>query len=651
MGGAVLIDGFKRYCTNTSIHGFFYLIEGRNAFEKFFWLLCIVGSFTGSTYMVVNNLVYWNNNPTLTTAQTYSQSVRKIQFPTVTVCPVMNNDRWGATRKVLNLFEFPCNSTVSCQIETALGVEIRDFLLDVAKTFKGKMIEAYLGKELLTVDRDVHNLILQAISDGITANGYQFLDELRHLVLLKVSGQASRKEVEEKLNLNLNITNLSSSISVPSLNNFQSNQSLIIEMQTEAAVTSYFLMIPDSAKLGNLISYFASDVMKGTFTNVFSADLLEVEQYKRNGFDMPAVEKKLHTILEKALNTLAGENLGISLLDLPAILDRPKNSIWRERFAYSAANLKNRTAGLEEKLMTHLDLVSKVMLHSSLMAHTTSYSAATHNVIAELAAALNFSVNKNLIMDDINSSTMVLHAQYGPESFELNPVSTDRGYCYSINAMDMDRMFAQNNSFENRFKSIFNEKKEDLFMNQGWGDSFQGILILDAKNLRRNRNFRGSFHIGIGETGDYFAQQADGVIAKTGQKTILKSTPLELDATANFKLLNESQRHCMYPNEAPQDKGSLFANLTHRKCVFMCSLFVAQSMSGSCIPWNLPQNNSSSVVCDGNAPYKLTCMMFDQDVISECYSYCPADCKSLEFRTNVVYEEFDLDEMIQGQPK
>jgi hypothetical protein len=75
------------------------------------------------------------------------------------------------------------------------------------------------------------------------------------------------------------------------------------------------------------------------------------------------------------------------------------------------------------------------------------------------------------------------------------------------------------------------------------------------------------------------------------------------------------------------------------------------SMSGSCIPWNLPQNNSSSVVCDGNAPYKLTGMMFDQDVISECYSYCPADCKSLEFRTNVVYEEFDLDEMIQGQPK
>ncbi len=36
----------------------------------------------------------------------------------------MDVDRWGATRKVFNLFDFPCSKAISCNVESILGSEI-----------------------------------------------------------------------------------------------------------------------------------------------------------------------------------------------------------------------------------------------------------------------------------------------------------------------------------------------------------------------------------------------------------------------------------------------------------------------------------------------------------------------------------------------
>ncbi len=69
----------RSFCSNTSIHGFPYLLQSRNIVERLFWLAVIVAAFAGSVVVIVQTVAFWVQNPTLTTAETYSLSVRYVQ--------------------------------------------------------------------------------------------------------------------------------------------------------------------------------------------------------------------------------------------------------------------------------------------------------------------------------------------------------------------------------------------------------------------------------------------------------------------------------------------------------------------------------------------------------------------------------------------
>ena len=46
----------------TTVHGLSYL-DHRGKSERVFWLLCIVASFSFATYVIVGNVVQWENEP------------------------------------------------------------------------------------------------------------------------------------------------------------------------------------------------------------------------------------------------------------------------------------------------------------------------------------------------------------------------------------------------------------------------------------------------------------------------------------------------------------------------------------------------------------------------------------------------------------
>ena len=46
----------------TTVHGLSYL-DHRGKSERIFWLLCIVASFSFATYVIVGNVVQWENEP------------------------------------------------------------------------------------------------------------------------------------------------------------------------------------------------------------------------------------------------------------------------------------------------------------------------------------------------------------------------------------------------------------------------------------------------------------------------------------------------------------------------------------------------------------------------------------------------------------
>ncbi len=76
-------------------------------------------------------------------------------------------------------------------------------------------------------------------------------------------------------------------------------------------------------------------LLEGTFAEVLNADLEEVQDIIDNGFNVSSVEQKLHETLEAAVNEVAGAELGVSLLDFPAVFGAPQNGIWTQRFPYS----------------------------------------------------------------------------------------------------------------------------------------------------------------------------------------------------------------------------------------------------------------------------------------------------------------------------
>ena len=77
----------KEYAENTTIHGIQYIFEnGSSVFEKFSWILVVVIGAIFAAILSIQGLQKWKNNLILTTVETTSYPIEKVEFPSITIC-------------------------------------------------------------------------------------------------------------------------------------------------------------------------------------------------------------------------------------------------------------------------------------------------------------------------------------------------------------------------------------------------------------------------------------------------------------------------------------------------------------------------------------------------------------------------------------
>ena len=82
------MEGVRTFLESSTIHGLVYIATTKKSLAKIFWILVVIGGFTGAGVMIYNSFQSWNDSPIKTTIETLP--ITEITFPKVTVCPPKN---------------------------------------------------------------------------------------------------------------------------------------------------------------------------------------------------------------------------------------------------------------------------------------------------------------------------------------------------------------------------------------------------------------------------------------------------------------------------------------------------------------------------------------------------------------------------------
>ena len=98
---------FFSYFSETTVHGFRYVAEGRNHVEKLFWVIVITAGFILSGKIIYTSLSDWDRTPLQTTIDQVSLPIEHLHFPAITVCnpdalKMPRRNRWMYIEKLLN---------------------------------------------------------------------------------------------------------------------------------------------------------------------------------------------------------------------------------------------------------------------------------------------------------------------------------------------------------------------------------------------------------------------------------------------------------------------------------------------------------------------------------------------------------------------
>ena len=69
----------------------------------------MIVAFCSSTFMIMNGLQYWSENPILISVDSLENPLKDIEFPAITICPDFKPDQTALTELVFNLFEYNCD--------------------------------------------------------------------------------------------------------------------------------------------------------------------------------------------------------------------------------------------------------------------------------------------------------------------------------------------------------------------------------------------------------------------------------------------------------------------------------------------------------------------------------------------------------------
>ena len=81
------VEELKQFFESSTIHGLYYISSTRR-WSRLFWILTVIGGFSGAGYLIYESFDNWAQSPISTTVETLP--ISQITFPNVTVCPPKN---------------------------------------------------------------------------------------------------------------------------------------------------------------------------------------------------------------------------------------------------------------------------------------------------------------------------------------------------------------------------------------------------------------------------------------------------------------------------------------------------------------------------------------------------------------------------------
>ena len=76
------------YCELTALHGFAYLVSGRNVAATIFWVLAVLVSVLWALWNCINSFIDLQAEPIILNIQTLKYSPDRLAYPAITICPM-----------------------------------------------------------------------------------------------------------------------------------------------------------------------------------------------------------------------------------------------------------------------------------------------------------------------------------------------------------------------------------------------------------------------------------------------------------------------------------------------------------------------------------------------------------------------------------
>ena len=124
------MEQIREFLDTSTIHGMSWISDSRR-WIRLFWIVVVIGGFTGAFVIIFESFYNWDKSPITTTSETLS--ISDITFPNVTVCPQENS--------FLNL-NFNILKSEKLKLDDDTRRELSDYAIDI--------IQDEFHKEMMT---------------------------------------------------------------------------------------------------------------------------------------------------------------------------------------------------------------------------------------------------------------------------------------------------------------------------------------------------------------------------------------------------------------------------------------------------------------------------------------------------------------------
>ena len=115
------MEHVTEFLDNSTIHGLSFISSNRR-WARMFWILVVIGGFSGAGYLINWSFDNWSQSPIITTVETFP--ISELILPNVTVCPPKNS--------LLNL-NYDIVHSDELKLDNDTRKELFDFALDIVQ--------------------------------------------------------------------------------------------------------------------------------------------------------------------------------------------------------------------------------------------------------------------------------------------------------------------------------------------------------------------------------------------------------------------------------------------------------------------------------------------------------------------------------------